>query len=156
MLIGTTVQGRNIRNNAHPTKIKLTYIHDKSLNVQLASEADPDKYEHCFTLTDVKMPSVAYLGFSAETGELADSHDIIKVEARNLYNPDGTRPAKPDSESGSKKKNKKNRKDKYKTSSSSSGGWGWFFLKFIIFGLVLAGAYVGFTAYRAQQAPSRF
>jgi mannose-binding lectin 2 len=142
-------QGRNIRNNAYPTKIKITYLHDKSLTVQLASEADPDRWEPCFTLPNVKIPSVAYLGFSAETGELADSHDIIKIEARNLYNPDGSRPTKSGSGSGGKK-NRKRPKD------SSGGGWGWFFIKFIIFGLVLAGAWAGFVAYRAQQTRSRF
>jgi|TARA_R110002003_G_scaffold40_10_gene2713 mannose-binding lectin 2 len=33
----------------------------------------------------------------------------------------------------------------------SSGSWTWFFMKFILFGLALTGAYVGYTVYRTKQ-----
>lgn len=33
----------------------------------------------------------------------------------------------------------------------ASGGWGWFLFKFVLFGLAITGAYVGFTVYRARQ-----
>ena len=35
--------------------------------------------------------------------------------------------------------------------SSSGGSWFWTFMKFIIFGLTLTGAYVGFTVYRSKR-----
>jgi mannose-binding lectin 2 len=33
----------------------------------------------------------------------------------------------------------------------SSGSWSWFLFKFVLFGLAVTGAYVGFTVYRARQ-----
>jgi mannose-binding lectin 2 len=150
---------RNIRNNAHPTKIKITYMAEKSLTVQLATEADPDRWEPCFTLPNVRIPSVAYLGFSAETGELADSHDIISIESRNLYIPasDGSKtPASPGGSSGMKSSTKKKKPQKGQKSEKSSGGWTWMFVKFILFGFAIAGAWAGFTAYRVQKSKSRF
>jgi mannose-binding lectin 2 len=34
---------------------------------------------------------------------------------------------------------------------SSGGGWTWFLMKFVLFGLALTGAYVGYTVYRTKQ-----
>ena len=91
------------------------------------------------------MPSVAYLGFSAETGELSDNHDLITVLTKNLYatSKGGTREGV--TGPGSKKSRKR-----------SGGGWACFFFKFVMFGLVLAGGYVGFTMYRTSSRRSRF
>jgi mannose-binding lectin 2 len=150
------IQARGIRNAQLPTKLRLTYFQDKSLTLDLQYKSE-EKWENCFTLGDVKIPSVAYLGFSAETGELADNHDIISVSTKNLYAQSGQ-----GSTGASAEKGKKGRKSSMKPSSSSlppargGGGWLWFFTKFIIFGFVLTGAYVGFTAYRTQRMRSRF
>jgi mannose-binding lectin 2 len=38
-----------------------------------------------------------------------------------------------------------------KQGSSSGGSWTWFLVKFVLFGLALTGAYVGFTVYRTRQ-----
>jgi len=90
---------------------------------------------------------VAYLGFSAETGELVDDHDIISVQTKNLYAPAGSSSGlggdKGRSWGGSAKK-------------KEGGGWGWFFIKFCLFGFVVVGVYVGFAAYRTQRSRSRF
>jgi mannose-binding lectin 2 len=105
-----------------------------------------DEWTECFEVNDVKLPSVTYLGFSAETGELSDNHDIIKVETKNLYSPSGkTTGTQKDSGRNKAPGPKKSKKQK------GSGGWGWFFLKFILFGLALIGGYVGFTIYRAKK-----
>ncbi|KIW02137.1 hypothetical protein, variant 1 [Verruconis gallopava] len=142
---------RGIRNANQPTKLRLTYFQDKSLSLDLQYKSE-DKWENCFTLgPDVKIPSVAYLGFSAETGELADNHDLISVQTRNLY-----APSSGPSTGAEKGRSKKPTNNKLSSSDSSSGGWGWFFTKFIIFGFVITGAYVGFTAYRTQRMRSRF
>jgi len=95
------------------------------------------------------MPAVTYLGFSAETGELSDNHDIIKVETKNLYNPGGATAQM----EASKNKYTSSGKGRPTTSptTSSGGSWFWFFLRFILFGLAVAGAYVGYTMYRARQ-----
>jgi lectin, mannose-binding 2 len=143
-------QARNIRNQDHPTKLKLTYFHDKSLTLSLQQTANTEHWEPCFTLPGVKIPSVAYLGFSAETGELSDSHDIISVETKNLYIPETarTQPGAPG--------NTRAKKQKGGGRKESGGGWGWFFFKFLLFGFIVAGGYAGFTAYRSQQSRSRF
>jgi mannose-binding lectin 2 len=45
---------------------------------------------------------------------------------------------------------------KGKANKKERGSWTWFFVKFIIFGLAVTGAYIGFTAYRTQKLKSRF
>jgi mannose-binding lectin 2 len=96
-----------------------------------------------------KVPPVAYLGFSAETGELSDNHDIISVKSHNLYrkNPGGA-------SSGSKAQSAGSPGGKTGSSMTrekSSGSWTWFLMKFVLFGLALVGAYVGYTVYRTKQ-----
>ena len=88
---------------------------------------------------------MAYLGFSAETGELVDNHDIISVVTHNMYSAQK-------GQIGEKKTPSANRRKK----QTGGGSWGWFFFKFIMFGFVVAGAYVGFTMYRANNRRSRF
>jgi lectin, mannose-binding 2 len=108
-----------------------------------------DEWTECFELPNAKIPGVSYLGFSAETGELADNHDIVNVWTKNLYR-HNTGSNQAAAQGGSRGYVGKGRKDK------ESGSWTWFFLKFIIFGLVVTGGYVGFTAYRASKRGSRF
>ncbi|KXT08097.1 hypothetical protein AC579_1473 [Pseudocercospora musae] len=137
---------RGLRNADVPTKAKITYFQDKSLVVDLMYKNE-DEWTRCFEFGSVKLPTVTYLGFSAETGELSDNHDIVTVSTKNLYSPSGQSGA-----AGSKDSNRK----KGKTGSppkpaGEGGGWGWFFFKFIIFGVVVTAAYVGFTVYRAKQ-----
>lgn len=145
---------RGLRNPDFPTKAKITYFQDKSLQVDLMYKKE-DEWTKCFEVTGdklPKLPSVTYLGFSSETGELSDNHDILTVSTKNLYSPSGQTGASGNSkDSGRSKKNKKSKPSSYSSSSNSeSGGWGWFFVKFLIFGVVVAGGYVGFTAYRAR------
>lgn len=91
-----------------------------------------------------KVPPVAYLGFSAETGELSDNHDIVSVKTQNLYMRSGG-----GSSAGS---TGKAGSTTYKPQApKSSSSWTWFFMKFVLFGLAVTGAYVGFTIYRARQ-----
>lgn len=135
---------RGLRNADLPTRAKITYFQDKSLTVDLMYKKE-DEWTKCFEVSDVKLPTVTYLGFSSETGELSDNHDIVKVDTKNLYSPSGSTKA-----AGSKDYSRGKGK-KPKRPSSGGGGWGWFFLKVMIFGLVVAGGYVGFTAYRARR-----
>ncbi|EME45538.1 hypothetical protein DOTSEDRAFT_71293 [Dothistroma septosporum NZE10] len=136
---------RGLRNPDFPTKAKITYFQDKQLTVELMYKKE-DEWTKCFEVPNVKLPSVTYVGFSSETGELSDIHDIIKVETKNLYSPSGQTGT--GGAAGSKDySRKKGRPQKART----SGGWLWFFAKFIIFGLVVGAGYVGFTAYRARR-----
>ena len=137
---------RGIRNAEHPTRAKVTYFQDKTLSLDLMYKKE-DEWTRCFDVSNVKLPSVTYLGFSAETGELSDNHDIISVETKNLYSPTGASAAGSKDYSRGKGKSKKARV----SSSEGGGSWLWFFAKFIIFGLLVAAGYVGYTAYRTRQ-----
>jgi mannose-binding lectin 2 len=140
---------RGIRGASVPTKAKLTYFQDKSLKLELQYKAE-DQWELCFETTEPPMiPSVAYLGFSAETGELSDNHDIIAVNTKNLYdtkNRPDPQTQKPGSGSG--------RQRDRKGSVKKGGSWSWFFFKVLMFTVVAGGAYVGYTAWRTQQRRS--
>ena len=89
----------------------------------------------CFDIPNIKIPSVTYLGFSAETGELSDNHDIISVNTKNLY----------DSTASRKSQESRAQRRKKEQAKSSGGGWGWFFIQIILVCLVAAGGYVGYT-----------
>ncbi|KAK7530238.1 putative lectin family integral membrane protein [Phyllosticta citribraziliensis] len=149
---------RGLRNAAIPTKARLTYFAEKSLTLQLQYKSETE-WTDCFTLGDnIKIPPVTYLGFSAETGELADNHDIVSLKTKNLYSPTGAAGGVAGSKDRDRAKGRAQKLKPYKgrKGDGEGGGWGWFVLKFVVFGALLAGAYVGFTAYRAQRARSRF
>lgn len=115
-----------------------------------------DTWTNCFTLTapdtNIAIPSVAYLGLSAETGELADNHDIISLKAQNLYNIGGNTGDNRAPSSGGPSSNKAS----VKPPQEEKGGWGWFFVKALLFIVAIAGGYIGWTFYRTKQQYSRF
>jgi lectin, mannose-binding 2 len=136
---------RGIRGATVPTRFKLTYFQDKYLKLELQYKAEGE-WTLCFETSEPpSIPQVAYLGFSAETGELSDNHDIISVAAKNLYSASSS---KITAGSGRRKGGKKagGRKE-----AKSGGSWTWFFMKIVIFILAVGGAYVGYTVYRTQQ-----
>ncbi|PTU19475.1 hypothetical protein P175DRAFT_0441788 [Aspergillus ochraceoroseus IBT 24754] len=144
---------RGLRTASVPTKARLTYFQDKSLTLDLQYKSE-GTWTNCFTVTapetNIAIPSVAYLGFSAETGELSDNHDIISVKAQNLYNTgrsgsDSKGPARPVERPRSKFSKQK-----------KEGSWGWFLFKVFFFLAAVAGAYVGWTVYRSKTRYSRF
>ncbi|KAF2836877.1 hypothetical protein M501DRAFT_1059808 [Patellaria atrata CBS 101060] len=147
---------RGIRNQNFPTKARLTYFAEKSLKLELHYKTE-GKWTECFDIPDVKIPPVAYLGFSAETGELSDNHDIISIQTRNLYQPN-----KPETGTGGSTLGGTGSKGGFMGGSTKGkvrtegGGWGWFLVKFVLFGFAVVGAYVGFTAWRTSRRASRF
>ncbi|KAJ5484124.1 L-type lectin-like domain-containing protein [Penicillium diatomitis] len=145
---------RGLRNAPVPTKLRLTYFQDKSLSLDLQYKTE-DTWTNCFNLnaeqTKIAIPSVAYLGLSAETGELSDNHDIISVKSENLYALNRHTP-------GGSKADPKSRNsggNSYPT-PHDSGSWSWFFVKFILFIGVCVGGYFGWTFYRTKVRASRF
>jgi mannose-binding lectin 2 len=131
---------RGIRYANVPTKFRLTYFQDKFLKLELQYKADGE-WTLCFQTTNPPaIPQVAYLGFSAETGELSDNHDIISINAKNLYHAQPNDKPTPGSSRAKK------------LVSKEGGSWTWFFTKVFLFFLVLGGGYVGYTAWRAQKA----
>ncbi|MCJ1426628.1 hypothetical protein MMC29_004531 [Sticta canariensis] len=142
---------RGIRTASIPTKMRLTYFQEQSLNVELQYQV-ADEWTDCFETGPLKIPSLVYLGFSAETGELHDNHDILAVETWNMHVRDNT--------DGSKTDNTNRGKNKATAAKPGTGqesrGWGWFFLKIVLFFVVIVGGYVGFTMYRTSKRGSRF
>lgn len=137
---------RGIRHATVPTKLRLTYFQDKYLKLELQYKSEGE-WTMCFeTNTPPTIPQVAYLGFSAETGELSDNHDIISINAKNLYT----------SQQNAGKSTPGSNKGGKKSYGGQEGGssWTWFFMKIFFFFAVLGGAYVGFTAYRAKNQRS--
>lgn len=146
---------RGIRGATIPTKAKLTYFQEKSLKLELQYKTE-DKWELCFETNEPPMiPSVSYLGFSAETGELSDNHDIIMVAAKNLYDTKSrdqtVRPSAPGGIADSSKPSKSRGGQR---EEKASGSWSWFLFKMVLFFVVVGGAYVGYTAWRTQQRRS--
>ncbi|KAF6838076.1 L-type lectin-like domain-containing protein [Colletotrichum plurivorum] len=147
---GTELAGcsaRGIRHASVPTKAKVTYFQDKLLKLELQYKSEGD-WTLCFETNEPPaIPQIAYLGFSAETGELSDNHDIISVQAKNLYT---TQTGK----SGSSKTTSGGGKGKKGTGSvkppKEGGSWTWFFLKIFLFFGLIGGGYVGYTAWRAK------
>ncbi|KAG9233951.1 lectin family integral membrane protein-like protein [Amylocarpus encephaloides] len=144
---------RGIRNANIATKARLTYFQDKSLKLQIQYKAE-DQWENCFETDEPPMiPSVAYLGFSAETGELSDNHDIINVHTKNLYDTKSRETANTGGSQG-KKDSYKSKTDFKKKDPSGSGSWTWFFFKVLLFFGLIGGGYFGYTAWRTQQRRS--
>jgi lectin, mannose-binding 2 len=138
---------RGIRHASVPTKFKLTYFQDKFLKLELQYKTEGE-WTLCFETEDPpQIPSISYLGFSAETGELSDNHDIISIEAKNLYNVD-PQTGRPSANAPKKGKGKTSHSS---SSEKSSGSWAWFLFKIVIFGLLVGGGYVGYTAWRTNQ-----
>jgi mannose-binding lectin 2 len=127
--------------------MRLTYIQDKQLKLELQYKEE-DEWTLCFEVdSPPQIPNIAYLGFSAETGELSDNHDIISISTKNLYNSPGI----------ATKGAPKNKGPNVKSHAVKEGGsWTWFFTKIILFFIAVGGAYVGYTAYRTKSKSHRF
>ncbi|KAI1326382.1 concanavalin A-like lectin/glucanase domain-containing protein [Xylariaceae sp. FL0255] len=138
---------RGLRNPKVPSKLRLTYFQDKSLKLELQYKTEDD-WQLCFESNDPpSIPSVTYLGFSAETGELSDNHEIISIEAKNLYTTGGG--------SGQGNMNAGGRSGRRGGKGRKQGGsWTWFLFKIALVFLAIGGGYVGYTAWRTNQKRS--
>ena len=111
-----------------------------------------DEWTDCFETGPLKIPSLAHLGFSAETGELHDNHDILAVDAWNMHVRDNSDGSKADTGNRGKNRGQTNPS----RTGQESRGWGWFFIKIVFFLAVVAAGYVSFTIYRTSRRSSRF
>ncbi|KAJ5569525.1 uncharacterized protein N7459_008955 [Penicillium hispanicum] len=144
---------RGLRNAPVPTKARLTYFQDKSLELELQYKTE-DSWINCFTLSaeeaKIAIPSVAYLGLSAETGELSDNHDIISLKAENLY------PVNRNSAGNRGSDNSRGRGRGSSKRPTESSSWSWFLFKVVLFFGAIFGGYFGWTIYRTKARSSRF
>ena len=129
---------RGIRQATVPTKFKLTYFQEKSLKLELQYKSEGE-WTTCFETNEPPfLPQVTFMGFTAETGELSDNHDIISIDAKNLYmGPQATNAA---GKGGSTRKNKVTGGSSGSSTGSErkSGGWGWFLMKIVFFCFAIA------------------
>ncbi|ORY85110.1 legume-like lectin family-domain-containing protein [Protomyces lactucae-debilis] len=135
---GTELAGcsaRGIRDAPVPTKGRLTYYKDSYLKFELQYKSEGE-WTECFTVPKVEIPNVAYLGFTAITGEVSDFHDIISVQSRNVFS-SSSGPSAPIGFA------------KYKSSShAGKGSWLGFLTKIVLFLLVCAAGLYGYQRYR--------
>ncbi|KAK9236114.1 concanavalin A-like lectin/glucanase domain-containing protein [Lipomyces kononenkoae] len=125
---------RGLHNSQHATKARLIYLKDSFMKLELEYK-EPNKWTTCFKVAAPPLPSVPYLGFSAETGELSENHDLISVDVSTLFLPSGQERT---TGTGSRTYDKKARKEK------KGGSWFWFLVKV---GLICGAAYVGYSRY---------
>ncbi|KAF9542654.1 hypothetical protein EC957_001788 [Mortierella hygrophila] len=74
----------DFRESLVPTKGRITYHRDSgTLNFKIQTRGW-DEWDECFTLSNIKLPTISYLGFTSVTGEVHDNHDIISVTTSTL------------------------------------------------------------------------
>ncbi|KAI0295303.1 legume-like lectin family-domain-containing protein [Russula brevipes] len=110
------------------TKLKVIYVKDTVLDVKIQSRGW-EQWNDCFTLKDISLPMNPYIGLTAMTGDVSDAHDIVSVSVFSAVLSAAEAP-----------------RDKLQVIHS---GAGWFssFVRFLIFGAVLVGAWYGWKMY---------
>lgn len=71
------------------TKARIVYIKDGYFSLDFNFNNEHEKWTNCVTLSDVKLPMIKHLGFTAETGDLSEAVDIMENRVYALYKPDG-------------------------------------------------------------------
>ncbi|CAF3289326.1 unnamed protein product [Rotaria socialis] len=114
-------------------------------------------WKECFAVSDVRLPTHYYFGFSAATGDLSDNHDIISVhtyqletsEQRRTENRQNIIPNAPSAEP-----------ERPHTDDPKGSGWSALKIFFLIMFLILVCLAVGIGAYyyfdRRQYQRKRF
>lgn len=74
------------RNLDHDTFVSIKYVHD---TLTVSTDIDNNQeFKQCFSVSGVKLPVGYFLGVSAATGDLSDTHDIISLKMFDLSTPD--------------------------------------------------------------------
>ncbi|KAH9919064.1 legume-like lectin [Amylocystis lapponica] len=134
----------NYRRTNVATKLKITYLKDTYLNVQVQYKAW-DEWTDCFTVQGISLPSAPYLGFSAMTGDVSDNHDIISVSTYSaiLSSPDAQR-----NKLGGSTPARLRR-------ISGAPSWTWTLLKIVLGLLAVAGLLYAYKTWVLTQASGR-
>jgi len=125
----------DIRNKGFPTKARVKHYKDNYLELSLQYKAW-DQWDKCFSI-NVTLPSAPYIGFTALTGEVHDSHDLVSIAANSIS------PVAKIAASTSSSNTQSH-------AASSSSSWGFFGWLLRIVGLVTF-AGVGFFVFRVYQ-----
>ncbi|KAJ1917314.1 hypothetical protein H4219_003273 [Mycoemilia scoparia] len=70
------------RNQPDPMKVKVSYIKGSFVNVHI--KLHEKDWMDCFTITNVTLPNISYLGYSALTGEISDIHNLYSVKVSTM------------------------------------------------------------------------
>ncbi|KAF4563069.1 hypothetical protein EYR40_007212 [Pleurotus pulmonarius] len=133
----------NFRRTNVATKLKITYIKEKYLDVKIQYKAWDD-WSDCFHVENVTLPSAPFIGFSAMTGDVSDAHDIISVTSSSaILAP----PTKPKSKSKSVFPSLRTSDDE-----DPEGSWFGSIFKLFLFIGVCVGGYYGYLEYKRRQA----
>jgi mannose-binding lectin 2 len=153
------MQARGFRKANYPTKGRLTYHKDNFLSLELQYRKEGE-WQPCFNIPNVSLPSVAYLGFSAHTGEVSgtsfsvlltiDNHDLINVETKTIYSSTGGRAAPADKPEPKKGRSRSPSGGKVKPAKKGDS-FGMALLRVVGVLVIMGLAYFIWTAYRAQQ-----
>ncbi|KAL1922763.1 uncharacterized protein VTP21DRAFT_9139 [Calcarisporiella thermophila] len=78
----------DIQGTENPIKAKLSYYRGEYLEV-LLQYAPEEEWIQCFEISNVTLPSMPYLGFSAQTGDVSGNHDILSISTHSIVSPGG-------------------------------------------------------------------
>lgn len=139
---------RGLHNPRDISHARLTYVKDKFMALDLdykTFDAQPRNWVNCFVLGADKatLPSTGlFLGFSARTGQLTESHDIHRVQVYSLRNPPQSYDQLKDHDGGkytssgsSQGTNSNNHNNNNTRKNKTGGSWLSFFAK--AFGVLL-------------------
>lgn len=131
----------NFRRTNVITKLKITYVKDTYLDVKVHYRAW-DSWSDCFRITGISLPSAPYIGISAMTGEVFDSHDVISVTTWSAIL--SASDAQRNKFGGGSGKGTFSRRP---GAESQSGSWLGFVFKLLLFVAVCVGAVYGYKTY---------
>jgi len=83
MMLGCSA---DFRDKKYPTKAIVRYKKGEYVEVLLKVKNE-DTYQPCFTIQNVTLPTIGYIGFTSHTGDAFDIHDIISVETKGFIIP---------------------------------------------------------------------
>ena len=64
-------------------RLRLTYVNDVYLELAVQNR-EWNQWQRCFIVSAPQLPPETYLGFSASTGQLTDSHSIVSVWTNSI------------------------------------------------------------------------
>lgn len=86
-LAGCSVQAL-MNPQSQVSRMRLVYTKNGYLSVDFNHDVhSSDSWHNCFTLSDIQLPTVKYLGITAETGDLFEYVDIIENKVFAMFDP---------------------------------------------------------------------
>lgn len=147
---------RGLHNSDRNARARFTFVKDGFMALELNYKSK-GVWETCFHTTDVPgLPVPSYMGFSAQTGELSENHDIISAQVYQLTQPPTSFAQYDELVNGRKPAVTADGKSSGSGGGGGFGAWLWWLVKSVFYLLLVAGvAYLAFTLYRAHKRKNR-